>query len=236
MMQWLTNRYLAEGKGIAKNAPQKTGLPLLAQTIWRESWSLFKLNLLLVLFSMPIVTLPLAHAAATQVTMSMARDENHYLWEDFWAAFRKFGLRASVLGFGAALVVGLGGTATYFYLQKALVSWVFVLPMVMAFCVTLFAILVACHLFPLLVTRETRVMNHVRLAALAALHRPLPVLGALGGIAGLWAVHIIFYPVSIFMPAVVNFSLGVLLISFSTRKGIDFVLEHFEHSQIGQAR
>ena len=58
----------------------------------------------------------------------------------------------------------------------------------------------------------------LRLALLGALAKPLPALAALGFVALLWVLHIVFYPVSIFMPAVINFSFGTLAVTFGVHE------------------
>ena len=58
----------------------------------------------------------------------------------------------------------------------------------------------------------------IRLARLGALARPLPALAAFGVVAVLWLLHVAFYPASIFMPALFNFSFGTLAVTFGVHK------------------
>ena len=64
------------------------------------------------------------------------------------------------------------------------------------------------------------------LAFLCALARPLPVLVALMAVAVLWILHIVFYPASIFMPAVLNFSFGTLILTLSVHQAATRLLAH----------
>ncbi len=82
-MKWLRDRFEREGPGIPKDAPKKRGLALFLQIIGREAWDLFALNLMIVVLSLPIVTIPAVYAAATRICVSMVRDENIYLYRDF---------------------------------------------------------------------------------------------------------------------------------------------------------
>jgi uncharacterized membrane protein YoaK (UPF0700 family) len=59
-------------------------------------------------------------------------------------------------------------------------------------------------------------------SAIAALAHPLPGLAALLFVALLWLAHILFYPASILLPVLVNFSLGALVTSFAVLKGVQF--------------
>ncbi len=58
MMNWLTRWMMREGPGIPKGLPKPTGLRLFGHILLREAWELFKLNLLIVVFSLPLVTAP----------------------------------------------------------------------------------------------------------------------------------------------------------------------------------
>ena len=75
--------YWKEGPGVEKDAPQKRGLALFCEIFLREAWSLIELNLIFVLFSLPVVTIGPALGAMTTVTMRMVRDKNSYVWKDF---------------------------------------------------------------------------------------------------------------------------------------------------------
>ena len=214
-MDWLTNWMMREGPGIEKDAPKRTGLPLLGEIVLREAWELFKLNLLIALFCLPIVTAPAAHAAALRVGASMVRDENVYLWRDFRQAFRAVFARATIAGFAAMAVVGLGLYAVFVWGQLALTSPAYAGAAAICLAATLFALITACHLMLLIATSERPLSRLLPLAAMASLAWPLPMTGALGFVGALWVVHALFYPVSLFMPAVANFSLGALVIAFA---------------------
>lgn len=224
-MKWLWQRWNSEGPGIPKDAPKKRGLALFAQIVGREFWELFKLNLLIVLFSLPVVTIPATHAAATRICISMSRDENVYLFRDFLEALRALAWPATLWGFAFAGCLTLCGYAAFIYGQLALTSLVYAIPFALALAACLLLGMVAAHLFVLLARQSLPAWTLLRLAFMATLVRPLPVLGAFAFIAALWLAHIVFYPVSVFMPAVFNFSLGTLAVTFAVLKATDFVLQ-----------
>lgn len=115
-----------EKEDIEKDAPGKTGAALGLSTIWRELRSLITLNFMmdvfcvfplllfmsvvsgwpaavsiafLVLSVISLICLPAAITAENRITVTMVRDENFFLWQDFTKAFRK--------NFGKALLGGL---------------------------------------------------------------------------------------------------------------------------------
>ena len=213
-MKWLTNYYLAEGPGIPKNEPRKTGLALVAATVWREGIDLMKLNMLFVLFALPIITLPAAMAALLRVTLVMAEDRNVYLVRDFTTAFRRHFVQASLAGLLVALLTIIPTVAAIAYGRLATADILYAPVFVLAMCVAALMMIAGAYLFALLVSFEAPVAKLVLPALRAAVMWPLPVLAALGFNLLLWLAHIVFYPVSVFMPAVINFSFGALAIAF----------------------
>lgn len=110
--------YLKEGPGVAKDAPKKHGLALYCEVFLREAWTLLGLNLLFVLACLPVVTIGPALGAMTTVLMKMVRDQNVYLWRDFWDAFRQQFKRFFLTGLLGALLVAL-----------VMVTWLIYLPL-----------------------------------------------------------------------------------------------------------
>jgi hypothetical protein len=62
-------------------------------------------------------------------------------------------------------------------------------------------------------------MTLLKPALIGLIVRPLPPLIASGFIAALWLIHVAYYPVSILMPVLVNFSFGALVATFCAHKG-----------------
>ncbi|SMD01294.1 DUF624 domain-containing protein [Rhizobium sp. RU36D] len=223
-MKWLRDRFEREGPGIPKDAPKKRGLALFGQIIGREAWDLFALNLMIVVLSLPIITIPAVHAAATRICVSMVRDENRYLYRDFRDALRDTWVTATLGGMGFAVGLVISGYAIFIYGQLALVNYVYAAPLALAVATFVFVSMIAAHFMVLLAVRPMTLLQLLRLALIATLARPLPALSAFVFVAALWLAHVVFYPVSVFMPAVFNFSLGTLAITFAVLKATDFVL------------
>lgn len=224
-MQWLEAMWTKEGKGIDKDAPQRTGLALFAQIFAREWWELVKLNLMFILASLPLVTLPAATFASASICRAMVEDRNVYLLRDFVEALQRHALRASIWGIvtGAVLALGLYAIATYGAAARD-DSLIFVAPLAISLVATVFAGLCATHFMVVSVTSMRPAIETLKLAALATLWKPLPLLAALVFVAALWLVHIAFYPVSVFMPATLNFSVGLFAVMFGAQRAASLVL------------
>lgn len=217
-MQWMRDYFLKEGPGIPKDAPRKTGLALFADILGREWWELVKLNLLFILFSLPLVTLPAAQVAATRICVAMVEDRNCYLWRDFWETFRSRFASATLAGAVLGAAFAITGYALAAYIRATAHNLAFSLPLAVALVVLTLVPLVAAHLFALLAMSGLPLSRLLPIACLGVLVRPLPGLAALGLVAALWLAHLLFYPASVLMPAVLNFSVGTLAMTFGVHK------------------
>lgn len=214
-MRWLVDRYFAEGPGIPKDAPKRAGLALVAETMWREGIELMKLNLLFVLACLPVITIPAAFAALMRVALTMAEDRNVYLVEDFTQTFRRHFGRATLMGLGIAAAIAIPFYAAVSYAGLAAATPLYAAPLALAVSVAILLSIAGIYAFALLVASDFSLGDILRLALLAALARPGKPLAALGFVAALWLIHILFYPVTLVMPAIINFAFGALAIAFS---------------------
>ncbi|NEH38345.1 DUF624 domain-containing protein [Rhizobium ruizarguesonis] len=227
-MQWLRDMWTREGPGIPKDAPKRTGLALFAEILVREWWEMVKLNFLFILAGLFVVTLPAALAAMARVSVALVEDRNTYLLRDFTEAFLRYFWRATAWGLAlaGALAVCIHAIATYG--AGARDNLLLSAPLTVALVATAFVAVLACHLVILMVMRDLPALQLLRLAALASVVRPFPALAALAFTAGLWLAHILFYPVSVFMPATFNFSLGMFAVAFGVHRTAVMVLEQFQ--------
>lgn len=97
--------YNKPGPGIPKNTPEKKGAALFFDIFFREFWGLLALNLIYIAACVPLVTIGPATAALCRVTITMVRDQNVYVWRDFWNAFRKNLKQGILFGIPATLFV-----------------------------------------------------------------------------------------------------------------------------------
>ncbi|MDR9773267.1 YesL family protein [Rhizobium hidalgonense] len=224
-MQWLRDMWTREGPGIPKDAPKRTGLALFAEILAREWWEMVKLNILFILASLPVVTLPAAFIAMAGVSVALVEDRNTYLLRDFMDAFLRHFWRATAWGLALAGALAICIQAILTYAAGARENLMFAAPLAIALVGTAFVAVLACHLVVLMAMRDLPALRLLRLAALASVARPFPALAALGFNAGLWLAHILFYPVSVFMPATFIFSLGMFAVAFGVHRAAVLVLD-----------
>ena len=148
MRRWYESR--RDRPDLERSAIRKRGFVGYMDMLWREFFELLKLNLLFVLSCVPIITIPAALTAMHRITSVMVRDENHFLWPDYWKAFRRDFWKS--LGGGAAIaaVMALFVLSTVFYYNLMQVNKVFVLLAGFAACVVLLTLCVSFYFFPML--------------------------------------------------------------------------------------
>jgi len=223
-MQWLEAMWSREGKGIPKDAPKRQGLALFVEIIAREFFELVKLNLLFLASALPLITLPAAVFASASICRMMVEDRNVYLLRDYLEAMRAHALRATVWGLASGLALWICVEAILTYGAKAHDNLVYAVPFAVSLLATGFIGLCSAHFVVLSVMSQRKVLTILKLSALATLARPLPVLAALGFAASLWLLHVLFYPISVFMPVTINISLGLFALSFAANKAARMVL------------
>ena len=206
------------GPGIPKDAAPKTAFALLADVIARNWWELIQLNLLILLACLPLVTIPAALVAGARICVSMLEDRPVYLGRDFLEAFRQRFWKAIALGLLASAAIALPAYAAFIFLQAARDSIILALPLAIAASTALFAAIAAAYALALLALRDQPLGLLLKRALLGGLARPLPALAAIAVVALFWLLHILFYPVSIFMPVLINFSFGTLAVIFGVHE------------------
>jgi uncharacterized membrane protein YesL len=234
-MNWLWRFSTKAGPGITKDAPPKTGFALLVDVVARNWWELIQLNLLIIVFCLPLVTIPAALVAGARICVLMLEDRNVYLGRDFLEAFRQRFWKATAIGAASIAAAGLSAYAAFIFMQAARTSLVLALPLAISASTAVFVLIASAYATALLALRDQPLGLLLRRALLGALARPLPALAALGFVGLLWVLHVLFYPVSIFMPAIINFSFGTLAVIFGVHQAAVRLLA-LESAGKGEAR
>jgi hypothetical protein len=109
-MKLFGNTMQKEGKGTAAPSSGWQRAGLMAFT---HFWKLVAVNVLFVVFSLPVVTLPAALTALNRVCIIIYRDGNIFLWHEFRKEFCRSFTRSLIPGFGFTLLL-FGG---YFFMS-----------------------------------------------------------------------------------------------------------------------
>lgn len=160
------------------------------------------LNIIFIIFSLPIVTIGASVTAMMSVTMKMARDREGYMWRGFWKSFKQNFKQATIIWMLVLLAAGILGGDIYFFwnldasygkiLQSVIVALAF------------FAVCTVTYVFPLLAQFENTVGRTLLNAVLIAIrHLPWTIL-----LLVIFAVFLVL--LVIFLPIVLSCGFGLL--------------------------
>lgn len=81
--------YNSAGKGVAKHGPEKKPFFKFFEIFARKFWKLIEINMIFVLFCIPVVTFGPAVAAMTHVMRKFMLEQPCFVFDEFFTAFKK---------------------------------------------------------------------------------------------------------------------------------------------------
>ena len=196
--------------------PEKTGPGRLFEILQAECGSLVKVNLLFLLSSLPLVTIPPALWAMNQVVRAMVQDQPVRALADYRRAFCQRPGRSYAVFLLLAAPLVLGGCGAGFYLRYAGERPVLLLPFLFCSTVFLATLLASTYLYGILAAGAT-LPEALRLALKLGVGRPLRALLAVLFGYGLTAAAVLALPLSLIYLLLIGFSLPCLLANFFVR-------------------
>ena len=136
-MGMFDNNY--QHRGVLKTPHEKKGFFKFWEVYGRHMWKLLEVNLLYLLFCLPVVTIGPATAAMTKVCRNYAQERNVFLLHDFWDSFKKNLKQGFVMSF-IDILFTLGfivGVPTY-YIWAQQNSMIYVPFMISLCCMLIF--------------------------------------------------------------------------------------------------
>jgi|SRR5574344_727589 uncharacterized membrane protein YesL len=119
----------------------------------------FFINLLWIVFSIPIITIGASTEAAFYVTIKIVDDEEGYIFKDFFKAFKQNFLQGTILW----LITVVFGYALYLLWQIVIkkddISFVIILISIFS---TVFVIAGLLYSYPLVARYENKLINHIK--------------------------------------------------------------------------
>lgn len=154
------------------------------------------LNIIFVVFSLPIFTIGASTTAMLSVTMKMARDKEGYMWQGFWKSFKQNFKQSTIIWLLMLLVAAVLGTDIYFFASLT-ESYAKLLKALMM-GLSIVAACTAIYLFPLQAQFENTIKQTLKNALFMAIrHLPwtilLVVIVAVCGVL-IW----LFLPIAVF--------------------------------------
>lgn len=180
--------YNKSGVGIAKNSEKKTGAKLFFDILWRKIWNIFQLNMIFWLFTLPLMTVPMALSikntliseiivvllivafvvligpamAGMSRVMRMFIIEKHcFVFSDFMKGFRTNFKKACIIGIldCVAVLSAIGSIKIYPALSVEYGSKLMYIPMVIALSIALVFLMMNFYIYLMLVATNLSMKN-----------------------------------------------------------------------------
>lgn len=209
-----------EGPGVDKSEPIKKGMSLFFYLFMNRFWDMLKLNILFILYSIPIITIGPALGAMTSITMSMVQNKHIFMFSDFHAAFKLNWKKSLVFSIIGCIIFILLNTSVSFYFKTTQNNTMYYIVLFFCMFIAVLFLFAWLYIFPLLTTVSLSLKDILKNAILLSIvcfkNTFLGVL-AFGIVLGL---NIFFFPLTLPLCLVLSFSLLSFISSFSTWDGI----------------
>lgn len=114
------SQYTKEGHGVSKQQANAPAYIQYFRILGTRFWTLICLNLLYILFCLPIVTIGPATAGMTKVLRNWSRRDAAFVWGDFWETFKVNFKQSFIVGIINTLVtLLLGYDLLFFWMNRA---------------------------------------------------------------------------------------------------------------------
>ncbi len=225
--------------GLRKRNPEGPGLPIpeagarrLLALFHSYFWKLLGANLLFVLFSLPVVTLPGALCALNRVCILIYREGHCFLWMDFWKEFKSSALRSILLGllFGGILFAG------YYMVSLAAANMAFPLFALIFWTLGILAVIISicwgAYFFVLMPMLDLKVGQILKNSLFLCFIRPQRALLVLGVVVLMSFIAAICMPVFVIALALCWFVFMQYVICYLVYGMADqYILQPFEAQQ-----
>ena len=117
-----------EGPGVYEDDLPKSGLKLLFNVIISNFWRLISLNIIFLLYCIPIITIPAAVTALCKISCDMLERNYILLWKDFFAAFKQNFFQSLIFGLMVAVLIPIFyfGYQYYLFIPKSIMLTIWV--------------------------------------------------------------------------------------------------------------
>ncbi len=153
--------YEKAGSGVAKDGPQKKRVVVFFEIFLRKFWKLISLNMIFVLFCLPVVTIGPAIAGATKVLRNYSQERHAFLFSDFFGAFKRNFVKAFFMGLIdlAAIVCIAAGCVVYPSLAKSCENVLIYIPLSIVLAIGVVLVMMNFYAFLMIVTTNISFKN-----------------------------------------------------------------------------
>lgn len=212
--------YSKPGKGVRKDEPQRSRFAQFFILVQRKFWKLIQLNLIYILFCIPIVTIGPATSAMAYVLRQYANEMPVFLFSDFWDAFKANWKQSFVHGLIFTLVGALLVVSVQFYWMNAgNHAWMY-LPLGVCFMIGLVMVMANFYINLMIVTLDLKLSAIIKNGFLLSILCLKTNLITLLIVILFSAVMILFFPITIFVMLFLGFSFIWFVIVYNSYRGV----------------
>lgn len=170
------------------------------------------LNIIWLLFSIPVVTIGASTTAMYSVTMKMARDKEGYVFQGFWKSFKENFKQATIIWIILLIIGTVLGTDLYFFYHSTSKYAKFGMAVMIA--LSSLALCTTIYIFPLQAQFENRVKQTIKNAFIICVrHLPSTVL-----LLAIYAVAAFCLYIAAFLVVIFIFGLTAFITAFIYNK------------------
>lgn len=225
--------YRPDREGSGRPLPRSGFLRLLALS-GTHFWKLVRANLLFVVFSLPVVTLPAALCALNRVCILIYRSGNCFLWMDFWQEFRRSFWRSLLpaLWFGGLTFAG------YFLMSLGAANGIYPVWCLIFWSSGILAAAVGigwgAYFFALVPLLDQKNMDVLKNALLLCMIRPARALLALAVVLGMAFAAAVLMPVFVVALLLFWFAAEQMLVCYLVNEiAEEYILRPYREQQKG---
>lgn len=205
--------YAKPGKGVGRDEPQKKRFFYFFDLYFRKLTRLIQLNLLYLLFCLPIITIGPATAAMVKIARYYVEEKPVFLWSDFWEAFKSNFKQGFFVGILSAVLTFAVSQAFIFYYAKSFENGLYWIPLVMIGFLSLLLVFSSFYVYLVMVTVEVNffalLKNSLMLCFLGAKTNWLTLIFLV-----VITIPSVFFPIPIML--LFTFSTAAFLICFNS--------------------
>lgn len=219
-MRIFSPNFEREGPGVLKDEPPKEGISLFFQLFIMRFWDILKLNIIFILYCIPIVTIVPALSALTSITMSMVQNKHIYILSDFQKAFKDNWKQSVMCSFIICFIFTLLGISLVFYFRLSQEKTIFYAIFFLCLFITILLGLAWLYIMPLITTVSLSlkdIFKNSLLLSIVCLKNTL--FGSLA-CAIILGLNIFFFPLTFPLFLIFTFSILSFTTSFATWPGI----------------
>lgn len=208
--------YTKPGKGVKKEEQEKKRFFAFFDIFFRKFGKLIQLNLLYVLFCIPIITIGPATVAMMKIVRYYNEGKPVFLMSDFWDAFKSNFFQGLIMGIITAVTAVLSVTALTFYYAKIPSNWLYWIPMAFISMMSLVALFASFYTFLLISTVNLKMFFILKDAIMLAFLGMKTNFITLFFTGIILAISWLFVPLTIPVLLIITFSLTAMIMCYNS--------------------